>query len=63
MCKKHTEKRIDSIDNENDEVEDNEEEDDDSGMTREEFERKFRKHMERRSEAYRKMGTVDEPRE
>jgi hypothetical protein len=62
MCKKHTEKRIDSIDNENDEVEDNKKITR-LKMTREEFERKFRKHMNRRKEAYVKMGTVDEPRE
>jgi hypothetical protein len=66
MCKKHTEKRIDSIDNENDEVDDNEEdnkvEDNDSGMTKEEVHRKVREHMDRRKEAYVKMGTVDNPR-
>lgn len=58
MCKKHTE---------DNEIEGNSSTDDNSecedGMTREEFERKFRKHMERRREAYVKMGTVDEPRE
>lgn len=42
---------------------DNKVEDNDSGMTKEEVHRKVREHMERRSEAYRKMGTVDEPRE
>ena len=50
MCNKHT-----------DDVEEVDEEDD--AMTTEELHKKVREHMERRKEAYVKMGTVDKPRE
>lgn len=42
---------------------DQEETDSDSGMTRGELERKMEEYMEKRKEAYVKMGTVDNPRD
>lgn len=43
---------------------DQEETDSDSGMTREELERKVEEHKKKkRKEAYVKMGTVDNPRD
>ena len=35
----------------------------DKSMSKEELHKKVREHMERRKEAYAKMGTVDNPRE
>lgn len=34
-----------------------------SDMTREELEKKVQEHMEKRKDAYVKMGTVDKPRD
>lgn len=47
MCNKSKKERDDSGDEE---------------MTKEELHRKVREHMERRREAYEKMGSVDKPR-
>lgn len=50
----------DSTDSENDEG--SSESNEGSEMTKEELHRKVREHMERRREAYEKMGSVDKPR-
>lgn len=57
MCR---ENQTDSTDSENDEG--SSESDEGDGMTKEELHRKVREHMERRREAYEKMGSVDNPR-
>jgi len=64
MCEKHNEDYEGSIDDKDNTVDnkDDEVEDDDSGMNKEELERKVREHMERRKDAYVKMGSVDSPR-
>lgn len=58
--KKEQDGSEDSPDSENDEG--SSESGESSEMTKEELHRKVREHMERRREAYEKMGSVDKPR-